>query len=104
VISVCLLGGATLSSTQRGSAAVSKAAGSSASIPSWQKVFARNGVHAVIYQPQLKAWQKYRTMVADTAISVTETGENLSLALSPGTPTRSPTSPATQILLRKQDL
>jgi hypothetical protein len=42
------------------------------SVPSWPKVFDRNGVHIVVYQPQLRAWQKYRTMVADSAISVTE--------------------------------
>ncbi|WP_433966608.1 hypothetical protein [Tunturiibacter gelidiferens] len=37
-------------------------------------MFDRDGVHLVVYQPQLKAWQKYRTMVADTAVSVTDKG------------------------------
>lgn len=37
-------------------------------------VFDRNGMHLVVYQPQLRAWQRYQTMVADTAISVTENG------------------------------
>ena len=44
----------------------------SASVPAWPRVFDRNGVHIVVYQPQVRAWQKYRTMVADSAISVTE--------------------------------
>jgi hypothetical protein len=35
-------------------------------------VFDRNGTHVVVYQPQLKAWQRYRTLVADTAISITD--------------------------------
>jgi hypothetical protein len=35
----------------------------------------RDGNHVVVYQPQLKSWQKYRTLIADTAISITPTGE-----------------------------
>jgi len=51
------------------------AVGSSAP-PSWPRVFDRNGVHVVVYQPQLKAWQKYRSLVADTAISIKDPGKN----------------------------
>ena len=29
----------------------------------------------MVYQPQLKAWQKYHTLVADTAISITDPGQ-----------------------------
>ena len=43
--------------------------------PSWPRVFDRNGTHVVVYQPQLKAWQQYRTLVADTAISITDPGQ-----------------------------
>ena len=39
--------------------------------PSWPKTFDRDGNHIVVYQPQLKSWEKYRTLVADTAISIT---------------------------------
>ncbi len=43
--------------------------------PSWPRVFDRNGTHVVVYQPQLKSWQKFQTLVADTAISVTDPGQ-----------------------------
>src|ERR1700740_3639191 len=39
--------------------------------PAWPKVIDRDGNHIIVYQPQLKSWEKYRTLVADTAISVT---------------------------------
>jgi hypothetical protein len=42
--------------------------------PAWPKVIDRDGNHIIVYQPQLKSWDKYRTLVADTAISVTPTG------------------------------
>ena len=42
--------------------------------PAWPKVIDRDGNHIIVYQPQLKSWEKYRTLVADTAISVTPTG------------------------------
>jgi hypothetical protein len=43
--------------------------------PSWPRVFDRDGTHVVVYQPQLKAWQKYRELIADTAISITDKGQ-----------------------------
>ena len=33
-------------------------------------------MHIAVYQPQLRAWQKYRTMVADSAISITEKADS----------------------------
>ena len=42
---------------------------------SWPKSFDRNGTHVIIYQPQLKAWQRYRTLVADTAVSIAQNGQ-----------------------------
>jgi len=75
-MTICFLGGAISSSVaQKVSATTSKPTSSPVSFPSWPRVFDRNGVHLVVYQPQLKAWQKYRTMVADTAISVTDKGQ-----------------------------
>jgi hypothetical protein len=43
--------------------------------PPWPRVFDRNGNHVIVYQPQLKTWQNYRTLVADTAISITPAGQ-----------------------------
>jgi len=42
--------------------------------PSWPKAFERNGNHILVYQPQLKSWQRYRTLVADTAVSIKPSG------------------------------
>ncbi len=55
--------------------ATAQQAGPGSATPSWPRVFDRNGTHVVIYQPQLKAWQKYQTLVADTAISITDKGQ-----------------------------
>jgi hypothetical protein len=41
----------------------------------WPKVFDRNGAHIVVYQPQVKSWRGYRSLIADTAISVLSTGD-----------------------------
>lgn len=38
----------------------------------WPKVFDRNGAHIVVYQPQVKSWRNYRSLIADTAISITQ--------------------------------
>ena len=73
VVACCLVSGAGISWAQPGSPTGSNPPiSSSAPAPSWPRVFDRNGVHIVVYQPQLRAWQRYRTMVADSAISVTE--------------------------------
>lgn len=42
--------------------------------PTWPRVIDRDGNHVLLYQPQLKSWQNYRELVADTAISVTPQG------------------------------
>jgi hypothetical protein len=38
--------------------------------PTWPKVIDRNGNHIIVYQPQLKSWRAYRSVIADTAISI----------------------------------
>jgi hypothetical protein len=50
------------------------ASASAANAPSWPKIVDKDGNHVIVYQPQLKSWQKYRTLVADTAISITPNG------------------------------
>src|SRR3984885_9228355 len=55
-------------------AAASPAPESAPVPPSWPKVIDRDGNHIIVYQPQLKSWQKYRELVADTAISITPQG------------------------------
>jgi len=40
----------------------------------WPKVFDRNGSHIVVYQPQVKSWRSYRSLIADTALSVMQPG------------------------------
>jgi hypothetical protein len=42
--------------------------------PSWPKAFDRNGEHIVVYQPQVRSWRGYRSLIADTAISLTQPG------------------------------
>ena len=68
-IAMCLTAGAISGWAQQAPAATA------GTTPSWPRVFDRNGTHVVVYQPQLKAWQKYRTLVADTAISITDKGQ-----------------------------
>jgi hypothetical protein len=65
---------ATFSSAQQSAAANTKPTSFPIDIPSWPRVFDRNGMHLVVYQPQLRALQRYQAMVADTAISVTDNG------------------------------
>ena len=36
----------------------------------WPKVFDRNGNHTIVYQPQVKSWRSYRSLIADTAVSI----------------------------------
>jgi hypothetical protein len=67
-LAACILAVSHASTAQQG-------VGSSAP-PSWPRLYDRNGVHVVVYQPQLKAWQKYRSLVADTAIFITDAGKS----------------------------
>ena len=71
-LAICLTAGSISGNPQQASATTGHSASST---PSWPRVFDRNGTHVVVYQPQLKAWQKYRTLVADTAISITDPGQ-----------------------------
>jgi hypothetical protein len=36
----------------------------------WPRVFDRNGAHVIVYQPQVKSWRAYRSLIADTAVSI----------------------------------
>src|SRR5271154_3891110 len=76
IVTVCLLsGGLPVAPLQASASVYSGAAASTVTYaPSWPKVFDRDGFHVIVYQPQVKTWQKYRTLVADTAISVTPQG------------------------------
>jgi hypothetical protein len=38
----------------------------------WPKVFDRNGAHIVVYQPQIRTWRSYRSLIADTAVSIAQ--------------------------------
>jgi hypothetical protein len=59
--------------TVRGAAVVSAlpAAAGAANTSGWPRVIDRNGYHVIVYQPQLKTWTQYRTLTADTAMSLT---------------------------------
>jgi hypothetical protein len=67
IITACLLNGAAPYTTTP-----AFAAGSSPYVSPWPKSVDKNGVHVVVYQPQLKSWRNYRNLVADTAISITQ--------------------------------
>jgi hypothetical protein len=71
-IAICLIVGSIPAPAQQAPAVTGMPASTT---PSWPRVFDRNGTHVVVYQPQLKAWQKYHTLVADTAISITDQGQ-----------------------------
>jgi hypothetical protein len=71
VVTLSLLS-ATISWTQQASPS---STGSALNAPSWPKTFDRNGTHVIVYQPQLKAWRRFRALVADTAISITQPGQ-----------------------------
>ena len=57
----------------RGAAAVKAlpAAATAVNASGWPRVIDRNGYHVIVYQPQLKTWTQYRTLTADTAMSLT---------------------------------
>jgi hypothetical protein len=67
IITVCLLNGAVPFSTTP-----AIAAGSTTYVAPWPKSVDKDGAHVVVYQPQLKSWRNYRSLVADTAISITQ--------------------------------
>jgi hypothetical protein len=41
-------------------------------ISPWPRAFDRNGAHVIVYQPQVKSWRGYRSLIADTAVSIQE--------------------------------
>ena len=50
------------------------AAAAEASAPlgtAWPKTFEKDGTQITVYQPQLKSWEKYRNLTADTAVAIT---------------------------------
>ena len=72
---VCLLGpGMSVAPLQAVASSPNPAPASAPVAPSWPRVLDRDGNHIILYQPQLKSWQKYRELVADTAISITPQG------------------------------
>ena len=74
-VAVCLLGPGMPGASLAAAASSTGSAPASAPVaPSWPKVFDRDGNHVILYQPQLRSWQKYRELVADTAISITPQG------------------------------
>src|SRR5271156_2333714 len=74
MVAVCLLGGATVTPMEAAAAGPSPAPASGPAGPGWPRVIDRDGNHVILYQPQLKSWQRYRELVADTAISITPQG------------------------------
>ncbi|HYL47301.1 MAG TPA: hypothetical protein VEU52_09765 [Candidatus Limnocylindrales bacterium] len=71
IVTACLVAGTLPSAIPQASAAnLSAASSAPASLP-WPKTFDVNGAHIVVYQPQLKSWRSFRTLVADTAVSIT---------------------------------
>jgi len=36
----------------------------------WPRAFDREGAHVIVYQPQVKSWRSYRSLIADTAVSI----------------------------------
>ena len=71
VDSICMLGGIDAPISTRAAAVPSPAAATSLDGASCPKAVERNGNRMLVDQPQLKSWQRYRTLVADTAISMT---------------------------------
>ncbi|MGH9747628.1 MAG: hypothetical protein ACRD59_16150 [Candidatus Acidiferrales bacterium] len=76
IVAVSMLTGAYPLVPLEASPASKPAAASAPVAPSWPKTFDKDGTHIIVYQPQLKSWEKYRTIVADTAVSITPSGGN----------------------------
>jgi len=72
LVGACLLGSPVPSTVLR--AAQANVAGSAPASSPWPRAFDANGAHIIVYQPQLKSWRGYRTLVADTAVSITRSG------------------------------
>jgi hypothetical protein len=71
---VCLIT-ATLPATAQQARPTSKSPQApGAGAPGWPREFQKDGARLIVYQPQLQVWQKYRVIIADTAIAVTPKG------------------------------
>src|SRR6516165_12269625 len=46
------------------------APGAAPYVSPWPRAFDRNGAHVIVYQPQVKSWRGYRSLIADTAVSI----------------------------------
>ena len=74
-VAACILGsGVPVAPLQAVASSFPSAPASAPVAPSWPRVLDRDGNHIMLYQPQLKNWQNYRELVADTAISITPKG------------------------------
>jgi hypothetical protein len=74
IVSLSLLVGTYPLTPLRGAGTIPVVAAAAASAPlgtAWPKTFERDGTHIIVYQPQLKSWEKYRTLTADTAVEIT---------------------------------
>jgi hypothetical protein len=74
VVTASLLSGGVPFPAQSLAAAAPGTAAAKPPATGWPRTFDRDGAHVVVYQPQLKSWQRYRELAADTAISITPTG------------------------------
>jgi hypothetical protein len=54
-----------------GAPTIPAAAASAPAASAWPKTFEKDGTQITVYQPQLKSWEKYLTLTADTAIAIT---------------------------------
>ena len=43
--------------------------------PGWPREFDRNGAKLIVYQPQIQSWERFRMLKADTAVSITPSGQ-----------------------------
>ncbi len=78
MVSVCLISGVVPTAPmQAGTPAASPSVAAAAvpAPPPWPRVIDRDGAHVIVYQPQVRSWQNYRTLVADSAISITPAGQ-----------------------------
>jgi hypothetical protein len=75
IVTIALVTSVTpFAALQAAPAGANLSAGSTTYVPSWPKTFDRNGYHVILYQPQVKSWQRYRALVADTAVAITPSG------------------------------
>src|SRR2546427_3017635 len=74
LLAVCLMTATLPAAAQQARSASQSPPAPVSGAPGWPREFQKNGARLIIYQPQLQVWQKYRVIIADTAISVTPKG------------------------------